>query len=90
MRQVVLGNTLSELTVCGEKTAKKVFKMTGRAGKGENLDTIREEDEGDATHVQEQTLCVGGHRLYDKKEIEPGIRHGITIYTHSRIIDNRS
>ena len=64
--------------------------MTGQAGKGQNLDAILEEDEGYGTHVQEQTLCVGGHRLYDKKEIEPGIRHGITIYTHSRIIDNRS
>ena len=40
--------------------------------------------------VQEQTLHVGDHKLYDKKGIEPGVRHGITIYTHTRMIDNKS
>ena len=63
--------------------------MTGRSGKGENLGTIPEEDDT-KSQVQEKTLHVGDHKLYDKKEIEPGARHGITIHTHTRMIDNKS
>ena len=53
------------------------------------MGTILEEDDT-KSHVQEKTLHVGDHKLYDKKEIEPGRLHGITIHTHTRMIDNKS
>ena len=52
------------------------------------MSTVPEEDDT-KSHVQEKTLHVGDHKLYDKKEIEPGVRHGITIHTHTRMIDNK-